>query len=134
MKAVKQAGGVVLAIAAVAALSALAVRAQEMRNIRTYIVHVASADGRPVMVDGTFWVDGGIPHARVIHQTTPFDVSDAGSMASGLFAAAHGSLHVTLTIQDGGSATADGPMVAIVEGLTPALGQGLIKTFQPDQP
>ena len=130
----KRIATVALTLAAVAGLSVLALRAQEMRNIRTYVVHVDSTDGKPVRVDGTFWVDGAIPHARVIHQMTPFAITEAGTIANGLFAAARGSIRVKLTIQDGGSAEAEGPMVAVVQGLTPTAGQGFMKTFETDVP
>ncbi len=124
----------VLVLAAAAGLSALVLRAQVMRSIRTYTVHVESVDGKPVRVDGTFWVDGAIPHAQIVHRNTPFDLTDAGTIANGLFAAAHGSIRVTLTIQDGGSAAAEGPMVAVVQGMAPTAGQGFMKTFAADGP
>lgn len=124
----------VLVLAAAAGLSALVLRAQVMRSIRTYTVHVESVDGKPVRVDGTFWVDGAIPHAQIVHRNTPFDLTDAGTIANGLFAAARGSIRVTLSIQDGGSAEAEGPMVAVVQGMAPTAGQGFMKTFAADGP
>jgi len=97
--------------------------------IRTYTVQVDSIDGKPVQVDGSFWVDGGIPHAQIVHRQTPFTITDAGTVADGLFSAARGAIRVRLSVKGGGSASAEGPVVAVVEGLAPAAGRGFLKTF-----